>query len=67
MNTPFPRPPSLTLPLTGGGNSDNISHLRLNLWNARLGVSDGRGLLPPPLRGRAGEGGEEKPRAGRHG
>ena len=67
MKRCFCRPPSLTLPLKGGGDSGGVLHLRLSFWNARAGVSDGRGLLPPPLRGRAGEGGEEKLRMGHHG
>ena len=56
-------PPSLILPLVGGGDSGDASHLQLSLRNACLGVSNRRGLLPPPSRGRAGEGGEEKFRA----
>ena len=66
MNRSFDRPPSLTLPLKGGGDSGGAFHLRLSLWNARPGVSDRHGLLPPPSRGRAGEGGAKKLSAGRH-
>jgi len=66
MNTSFHRPPSLTLPLKGGGETGSVSHLWLSLCEARAAVSDEHDLLPPPLRGRAGEGGKKKTLPLRH-
>jgi len=60
MNVTVCWPPSLALPLEGGGDYAGVSRLLLSLCKPCLGVSDGLGLLPPPSRGRAREGGAEK-------